>query len=65
MAREAERNIARAEAKWRAAFRDPNTRYEARAGIERPTVRGHLDPMSPAELMARVGGYAPDEEWPL
>lgn len=58
LAERARLNVARAEAKWRAAFRDKNTRYEARAGIERSLAAAPLDPVTAAELMERVGGYA-------
>jgi hypothetical protein len=57
-------NIARAERKWKAAFRDKNTRFDADLPRESGLAPIHVD-LPPAELAARVGGYAPDEEWPL
>jgi len=57
MSAQAQRMIAEIVARGRKAFRDKNTHFEAREGIERPVRAATVD-VPPEELMARVGGYA-------
>jgi hypothetical protein len=57
LSREAQYGIAEIVSRSKRAFRDKNTHFEARDGIERPIMSSTVD-VSPEELMARVGGYA-------
>jgi hypothetical protein len=48
--------------RWRSAYRDPNTSFEARDGIERPVTPAYTDPLSPAELLASLGASATEHK---
>lgn len=64
MAERARGFIGEAVARWRRAFRDKHTRFEAE---EPPPARpsAALVDVPATELMARVGGIVVEEEWPL